>query len=140
LTAGSELQSIRDRETSMADEATIEARFAALAAALTEIDGVTLGGRGGFGSGALQVDGRIIAMMSGGRLVLKLPAARVADLLHSGIGRPFDAGKGRPLREWVALVDPDIEVTLSLGREALDFVRGSGPSAGQHRAGREGAP
>lgn len=100
------------------------ARFAALAEAFSAEEGVTAGsGRRGFGSSGLQVDGRIFAMMEAGRLVLKLPATRVAALLATGDGMPFDAGKGRAMKEWVALAgDRDLPVT-SLGREALDFVR-----------------
>jgi hypothetical protein len=41
-----------------------------------------------FGSSALRVRGRIFAMLSGGRLVIKLPARRVAELIGSGDGKP----------------------------------------------------
>ncbi|MBA2381883.1 MAG: hypothetical protein H0V73_07210 [Chloroflexi bacterium] len=61
-------------------------------------------------------------MVSGGRLVLKLPASRVSELLAAGGGLPFDAGKGRPLREWVALADADDATWRSLAREAATFV------------------
>ncbi len=48
----------------MANDHTVEARFAALARALAGTEGVTLGsGRPGFGTGALQVHGRIFAMV-----------------------------------------------------------------------------
>jgi TfoX/Sxy family transcriptional regulator of competence genes len=82
------------------------------------------GGRRGFGAGTLQVNGRIFAMISGGRLVLKLPAERVAALLASGEGRPFDAGKGRAMREWVALDERPDEQWLTLAEQARDFVAG----------------
>ena len=101
-----------------------EQRFAALAAALDGEEGVAVGsGKGGFGSEALQVDGHIFAMVTNGRLVLKLPAARVASLIGAGDGLPFDAGKGRPMKEWVALADGDV-AWRELALEALAFVAG----------------
>ena len=107
-----------------------EARFADLVEALAGREGVTVGsGRRGFGSGALQVNGRIFAMVSGGKLVLKLPRERVEALLASGEGTVFDAGKGRPMREWVAL-DHRTERWLELARDARAFVAGdAGPPA-----------
>jgi TfoX/Sxy family transcriptional regulator of competence genes len=108
--------------------ADVEARFAELVDALSGRDGVTLGsGRRGFGSGALQVDGHIFAMLTDGRLVLKLPGDRVAALVASGDGRPFDAGKGRPMKEWIALEDPEGTQWLALAREARAFVAGAPP-------------
>ena len=101
-------------------------RFAALVEALGGTPGVTLpgeaGGRG-FGAGALKVDGSIFAMEVQGALVLKLPETRVADLVGSGAGSPFDSGKGRPMREWVALAGGDPGGDLALAREALAHVR-----------------
>jgi hypothetical protein len=99
-----------------------EERFAGLVEALAGSDCVTFGsGRRGFGSDALQVGGRIFAMVTRGRIVLKLPAPRVASLIADGTGLPFDAGKGRPMREWVALSDPSRD-PLPLALEARAFV------------------
>jgi hypothetical protein len=110
----------------MADRVTLEERFERLTAALADRPGVTLpgeaGGRG-FGSDALRVSGSIFAMLSRGQLVVKLPRARVAELIASEAGEPFDAGKGRPMREWVALPDADDATWLALAEEALAFVR-----------------
>jgi hypothetical protein len=96
---------------------------AALIEALSRLDGVTLGaGRRGFGSDALCVDGRIFAMPRPDALVLKLPRQRVAELVASGDGTPFDAGKGRPMKEWVIVGLPAAEQWLHLAQEAHAFV------------------
>jgi hypothetical protein len=102
--------------------------FAGLCRALDREPGVTPpppgAGSRRFGSDALKVEGRIFAMVTAGRLALKLPRDRVEALLVSGEGRPFDAGKGTPMREWVVLAAPDADTCLDLAREALAFVRG----------------
>jgi hypothetical protein len=102
----------------------VEPRFAALVAALSSLDGVTLGsGRRGFGANALCADGRIFAMPGRGGLALKLPSTRVAELVACGDGMPFDAGKGRPMKEWVVAVERlTDERWLQLTNEALAFV------------------
>jgi hypothetical protein len=113
--------------SSVPEPRSIDERFAALVAELTGLDRVTFGaGRRGFGSGTVQIDGRIFAMINRGRLVLKLPRDRVAALVASGEGGPFDAGKGRPLAEWLALGDADDARWRDLALEAADFVGGAG--------------
>jgi hypothetical protein len=111
----------------MATRMTPEDRLTALAEALAERDGVALGsGRRGFGADALQVGGRIFAMVSHERLVFKLPAGRVAELIAAGDGVPFDAGKGRAMKEWVAFEKlPTTARSLALATEACDFVGGA---------------
>jgi hypothetical protein len=112
----------------------VEERFERIARNLTARDGVALGsGRRGFGSDALTVFGRIFAMVSGSRLVLKLPANRVAELIELGDGVPFDAGKGRPMREWVALTEQSSRRWSTLAAEACQFVGGGASPAGPGR-------
>lgn len=106
---------------------TVEDRFGALVAALVGKDGVALGiGKRGFGSDALQVGGRIFAMLTGGRVVVKLPRERVRDLIAAGKGAPFDAGKGRPMQEWVVVDASAWDDLLQLAQEARSFVARSG--------------
>ncbi len=57
-----------------------------------------------------------------GRFVVKLPQARVIELLANGRAR-FEMGKARGMKEWAVLV-PGTEATWSdFAREALEFVR-----------------
>ena len=104
-----------------------EERFADLVDRLAGEPGVQVPSEAGprrFGSEALAVDGSIFAMLTRGELVVKLPAARVAALVDTGIGRPFTAGKGRPMREWVVVSGGGDETWDELAREALEFVGG----------------
>ncbi len=104
---------------------TPEERFAALVAATAGEPDVqppdTPGGRR-FGSETLRVGGSIAAMLVQGRVVLKLPRERVEALVAGGDGEPFLDGRGRPMREWVALTgDPGGDQGLL--REALVLAR-----------------
>jgi hypothetical protein len=84
--------------------------------------GVTVPNGGtGFGSSAIKINKSIFAMLANDRLVVKLPAARVAELISAGDGVPFDAGKGKPMKEWVGLTVDDA-TARELVAEAMAFV------------------
>jgi hypothetical protein len=108
---------------------TAEEGFADIVMALGDKPGVRepepAGSARRFGSSALRVNRRIFAMVSRGRLVLKLPSGRVAQLIASGAGGTYDAGKGRPMKEWVSLDPARQDGWLDLATEALEFVRSS---------------
>ena len=111
--------------TTTTPAAAAEQRYADLVAAFTARPHVELGAGRGFGGGALRTGGKIFAMLDAtGQFVVKLPAARVAALIAAGQGRSFEAGKGRPMREWLA-VDPAAD-WRALADEALRFALPSG--------------
>jgi hypothetical protein len=76
-----------------------------------------------FGSNGLKVGGKLFALFTQDTLVVKLPKARVAALVDGGIGKPFDPGHGRLMKEWLAVVSPRAS-WIDLAREAHDFVNG----------------
>ena len=102
-----------------------EARFATLVEQFAGHPGVELptASRRRFGSDALKVNGSIFAMVTGGHLVVKLPRQRVDSLIAAGTGAPFDAGKGRPMKEWLSVTADDDETWAGLAAEALEFVK-----------------
>lgn len=77
-----------------------------------------------FGAGGLKVNGKLFAMISKGRLVVKLPRQRVEDLVAAHKGVPFDPGHGRKMKEWLAL-DGTALPWVELAREAHAFVGGA---------------
>ena len=102
-----------------------EQRFAELAKCYEGEPGVALpGDRGaqGFGASALRVDGKIFAMLSDERLVVKLPRQRVTALIAAGQGDAFDANKGKPMKEWLRVADDANVDWRALSGEALAFV------------------
>ena len=106
----------------MPDDVDYAELFSALCAEYAGVTGVSVpdGGRG-FGSDALKINNKIFAMLVSGGLVVKLPRARVTELIETGRGQPFDSGKGTPMKEWVVLTGDEAECR-SLVVEAQAFV------------------
>jgi hypothetical protein len=75
-----------------------------------------------FGWDALKIDGKIFAMLSEDRLVVKLPRTRVDELVASGDGERFDPGHGRLMKEWLSLDPSSKKEWLPLAKEAMMFV------------------
>ncbi|KDN16139.1 hypothetical protein [Amycolatopsis rifamycinica] len=100
-----------------------EEKFEDLVDEFTGRPGVTPPGTtGGFGRTALRAHGRIFAMFVRGQLVLKLPRSRVDELVEGGHGVRFDANKGTPMKEWLALDAGSPQPWAALAEEALGFA------------------
>jgi len=109
--------------SSRRENAADDPRFAPVVAAVAGKRDVTRESRQGFGSGALKVNGRIFAMMTPrAEFVVKIPKARVDQLVNQGVGERFEPGPGRVMTEWLAL-DGHTEVWIELAKEAYEFVK-----------------
>ncbi len=102
---------------------TPDSAFEMLVNTLSAEPGISFGEGRGFGSRALKSDGKIFAMVARhGKLVMKLPRARVEALIADAVGTAFVAGHGRAMKEWI-----EFDVTpanlIALGREAAKYVR-----------------
>jgi len=98
-------------------------RYSSVVTAFARDRSVTREQKKGFGSGALKVSGKIFAMMtSQGEFVVKLPRARVDELVSARAGERFDPGHGRVMKEWL-VVDAPSETWIALAREAHAFVK-----------------
>ena len=76
----------------------------------------------GFGSSALKVNGKIFASLTKGRLLLKLPEARVDALVKSKKAVRFSTGVGRVKKEWLTLAPSTEHEWLALAAEARAYV------------------
>lgn len=70
-----------------------------------------------------RVAGEFLGLVDfkGSGLVVKLPRARVQQLIDQGVGQPF-APAGRVFREWVSVPERDRRRWRALIRESRDFV------------------
>ena len=107
---------------------TPEECFAEIVGELLQYRGVTppldgSGKRRGFGSSELKVQHKIFAMLVRGKLVVKLPRARVDTLIAAGMGERFDPRHdGRLMKEWLVIAPAFQEDWLPLATEAMKFV------------------
>jgi hypothetical protein len=92
----------KTKQSSAAAE--IDPRFRAVLDAFANSPDVT-GGKM-MSSYGLKVNEKIFAMFGRKQFVTKLPKVRVDALVGAGVGKNFDPGHGRLMKEWV-VVGPD---------------------------------
>lgn len=73
-------------------------------------------------SAGLKTAGRFYAFVAGDDLVVKLPAARVTELIATGVGRPCEPRQGRPMRQWVRLTPAGESACTAYLMEAREFI------------------
>jgi hypothetical protein len=81
------------------------------------VEGTIMNGR------CLRVGKEFLALVDykASGLVVKLPGARVEELIASGAGQPFSPA-GRVFKEWLSVPQPDRRVWRSLLLEGIAFV------------------
>lgn len=101
-----------------------ESHYSQVVKALSRAPNVTVGSeKKGFGASALQVNNKIFAMLSSkGEFVVKLPRARVDELIAAKKGKRFDPGHGRLMKEWLVVAAAAKDDWQALAKEALKFV------------------
>jgi hypothetical protein len=100
----------------------VDTRFAPVVAALGKHRNVAVEPGWGRGNFVLKVGGKIFAILSTDRFVVKLPRGRVDELVSQEHGTRFDPRKnGRVMKEWIVVVNE--ARWLELAREAFRFVR-----------------
>ena len=76
-------------------------------------------------SPGLRTPAGFYAFAPGPDVIVKLPAARVRELIGAGDGEPCSPRPGHPMREWVRLPDPDEQTCLARVLEARAFLTGT---------------
>ena len=71
---------------------------------------------------SLKIRKKMFAMLSKGNYVVKLPKERVAGLLSSGEGLPYDPGNGKIMKEWVIIPIENSDKWISYASEAKEFA------------------
>lgn len=101
-------------------EAEAQTLFEPIAKAFLKESGVTEGKM--FGTSVLKIKGKVFVFPMKGKLVVKLPRDRVAEIVALKKGVYFDPGHGRISKEWVAVAPSAESEWLNLAREAKAFV------------------
>ena len=102
---------------------TVPKKFARLVARMAGEPRVTVDAGWGKGNVVLKVTGKIFAILSDDRLVVKLPKARVDELVTAKKGVYFDPRRdGRLMKEWISVADRKAP-WLELAKEAHRFVK-----------------
>jgi len=76
-----------------------------------------------FRTEGLRYRGKFFAALSRDhQLLVKLPEARVTELVTTGVSLPFDANKGTPMREWTLVPLSSVDHWPGIAEEAFAFA------------------
>jgi len=94
-------------------------RYADIKNHFRDADGVTV--REGRGAQGIKADSVMFAMFFKGDLLLRLPVARVTELVDHGDGRPYDPGTG-PMNDRVVVPYGKQSLWIALAEESQAYV------------------
>jgi hypothetical protein len=115
------MKRIAKRSTKKGEAPEVPASFAPVAAAFAKDRAVSTGKM--MASFGLRVNGKIFAMLVRGKLVAKLPKARVDELLSEDKGERFDPRRdGKLMKEWIVIGTREAD-WVELAQEAYRFVK-----------------
>lgn len=77
------------------------------------------------GAQGIKYGGKMFAMFHKGQLLVKLPPARVAEVIASGDGLPHDPGTGRPMKNRVLIPDGHSDLWIALCEESWRHEAGT---------------
>ena len=72
---------------------------------------------------SLKTKRKMFVMLSKDNYVVKLPKERVAELLNSGEGQPYDPGNGKIMKEWVIIPLELSDKWIAYASEAKKFAK-----------------
>jgi hypothetical protein len=104
-----------------------------LCAALAKSVGATKGRA--LSNDAVMVDGKIAAFISKDRLVVKLPARRIEELLVAGEARRMTMGT-RVMKEWVSVPASSNGRWIALAEESARYVLATAVTSERSRKAR----
>ena len=90
--------------------------YAELRAHFATVDAVEV--TSGRGAQGIKFGGKMFAMFHKGQLLVKLPPARVAEVIASGDGLPHDPGTGKPMKNRVLIPDGNKHLWIAYCEES----------------------
>ncbi|MFW9824843.1 MAG: hypothetical protein ACFFE4_18020, partial [Candidatus Thorarchaeota archaeon] len=72
---------------------------------------------------SLKTRKKMFVIFAKGNYVVKLPKARVNELIESGKGQPYDPGNGRIMKEWVIIPEHNSDQWIAYAMEAKEFAK-----------------
>ena len=71
---------------------------------------------------SLKIKKKMFVFLNKENITVKLPKERVAELLNSGEGLPYDPGNGKIMKEWVTIPLASSDKWSAFVKEGMEFA------------------